>query len=140
MNEEMSMLEMLESLKSGGRSGRSTPPTSQEVTAHITALVNARTLLVEPRNYKEGDLVKFKPGLQNKATLKEYPGIVIRFLDEPIFDKDDTAGSPYFREPLDVIVASMEQGHEGTMSLVEFYLDSRRLEVFVPETNFGRGN
>ncbi len=77
--------------------------------------------------FKEGDLVKWKPGLKNR----NYPAygepvIIVSVLDSPVFDPSElTAASPYFREPLSLIV-----GEVVDKDFVEYHVDARRFELF----------
>lgn len=79
--------------------------------------------------FQPGELVIWKPGLKNKRL----PGlfVVVEVLDQPIIDPEKSAGSTYFREPLDIKVATFDKDGD----LIEVHLDSRRLEPYIePET------
>jgi hypothetical protein len=77
-------------------------------------------------DFKVGSLVIWKDNLKNKRMPKNYePAIVIEILDNPVFDKEDS-GSPYFREPLNMIIGVL--GKEDEMLL--FHVDSRRFRPF----------
>ena len=65
-----------------------------------------------------------------KMVSRTRPFIVINALDEPVFDQEKGAGSPYFREPLDLEVGFRDS--DGDFLIV--FLDSRRLEV-IEETD-----
>jgi hypothetical protein len=79
--------------------------------------------------FKPGDLVSYKPGLQNKSSFPGNVGIVTRILAEPVVDETRSAGGPYFREPLDIVVAELIKDDNDTLTLIEFHLDSRRLQI-----------
>ena len=96
-------------------------------TAYIENLQNKYNALLTRSSFKERDIVVWKNGLRNKQLPNEgQPAIVLEVLDEPIIDNSqDTAASPYFREPLDVLVMLDDDG-----DLVSFYYDSRRFEQY----------
>lgn len=77
--------------------------------------------------FKEGDLVKWKPGLKNRNyPAYDEPVIIVSVLDSPVFDPSElTAASPYFREPLSLII-----GEIVDKDFVEYHVDARRFELF----------
>mgnify|MGYP001766305810 CR=1 FL=1 len=78
-------------------------------------------------SFRRGDVVKWKPSLKNR-TLPDYgePAKITALLAEPIFDPGETsAASPYFREPLTVVIAVVRDNE-----LLEYHIDGRRLEPF----------
>jgi hypothetical protein len=83
--------------------------------------------LHKQNEFKEGDLVKWKPGLKNR----NYPAygepvIIVSVLDSPVFDPSElTAASPYFREPLSLIIGEVVE-----KDFVEYHVDARRFELF----------
>ncbi len=102
-----------------------------------TAFTDSRVTAVElEKKYKQlmspvelapGQLVKWKPGLKNKRRPEVgEPAIVIEVLKTPLFDETEGAGSPYFREPLDVILGVFDEDEDFDV----FYFDSRRMEPF----------
>jgi hypothetical protein len=78
--------------------------------------------------FHSGDIVKWKPGMKNRRFPEEdMPAIVMQVLPTPIYDTEKKdAGSPYFREPLDIIIGIA--GNEG--DIVKFHYDSRRFMLF----------
>ena len=87
-------------------------------------LIKMTSSLMEPKQeFKIGDVVTWKDGLRNKRS--EGPFVVTAVLGEAIADASEDPGSPYFREPLDVRVARLDDDGE----LLENYLDSRRLRL-----------
>ena len=80
--------------------------------------------LTEKSTFKPGDIVDWKFGLRNKQLYG--PFIVVEVLDSPIFDNEDGAGSPYFHEPLDIVLGKVMDDGER---FVTHYYDSRRMEV-----------
>lgn len=54
----------------------------------------------------------------------EAKAVVVEVLSEPVYDqKDLSAGTPMFREPLDIVV-----GYFDNEDFMLFHLDSRRLQ------------
>ena len=78
--------------------------------------------------FHKGDVVRWKTGLKNKKRPAENePAIVVEVLVSALSDPSEkSAGSPYFREPLDIMLGVIdEDGH-----FLTFYYDSRRFEPF----------
>lgn len=78
--------------------------------------------LKRPDGLKVGSIVRFKQGLKNK---RSDVGIVVELFDEPILDESPGAGSPYFREPLDMVIGTLD----GDGDLLAYHVDSRRYEI-----------
>lgn len=75
--------------------------------------------------FEPGELVSWKPGLRNKKfPQSNTPAIVIHHLDTPIIDNKENAGSPYFREPLDLLAGCIDEGGD----FVIYHFDSRRFK------------
>ena len=80
----------------------------------------------EKHTFTPGQIVEWKRGCQNKNS--PGPFIVVSVLDGtevPIFDSESSSGSPYFREPLDIVLGTFAQT-DGTF--VTFHYDSRRFQ------------
>jgi hypothetical protein len=78
-------------------------------------------------SFAKGQFVKWKPGLKNRK-FPDYgePAIVTAVLPSAIFDPGEaTAGSPYFQEPLSLVLGIFKDEE-----FLEFRLDSRRFEPF----------
>lgn len=75
----------------------------------------------QKETFKPGDIVQWKPGFKNKRS--EGPFIVVEVLPAPIMDSAPDPGSPYFREPLDVVLGQIDR--EG--DFISHYYDSRRV-------------
>lgn len=91
---------------------------------YLTRLHELRDLYyAEDRKIELGQLVEWKPGLRNKR-YPEYrqPAIVMEFLEEPVYDSREQAGSTYYRESLDVILGLFDKDND----FVTFHFDSRR--------------
>lgn len=73
--------------------------------------------------FEPGQIVRYKKGLQNRQSCG--PFIVCRMLETPLLGHDAAeAGSPYFREPLDMVVGKLD----GDGDFAEYHVDSRRFE------------
>ncbi len=74
-------------------------------------------------------LVKWKAKCKNRREPKyDEPAIVCEVLTEPIVDEEKkSAGSAYFREPLDIVLGLMDPD-DG--SFVLYHFDSRRFEPY----------
>jgi hypothetical protein len=129
------LLELLSAQKE--KQGRDDPEISQKLVDMLLArpvltseemlarLKRAFELLQEKHELKIGQIVKWKQGLLNKR-LPKYgdPAIVIEVLEKPVFDESNDAGTPYFREKLDVVLALLDKDGD----CVSFHFDSRRFE------------
>lgn len=91
-----------------------------EIEAEV--VVGLRDALIEPRTFKPGDLIEWKPGLKHlKAPAYGQPSVVMAVLAEPVFDTELGSGSAYWRQPLDLVIGLRNGG-----DFVEFHTDSRR--------------
>jgi hypothetical protein len=70
-------------------------------------------------------LVRWKPGLKNKKR-PEYnePAVVVNVLLDPILDTSESAGSPYYRERLDLMLGLIDSDGD----FVIFHFDQQRFE------------
>ena len=76
-------------------------------------------------NFNVGDFVQWKPGLKNKKRPRyNQPAIIMELLDHPVFDTEKDSGSPYFREPLDMVIGFLDSDNDFML----FHCDSRRFE------------
>lgn len=86
-----------------------------------------KLFLTEEPQIEPGDLVKWKDGLKNRKYPPENtPVCVIDVLSSPIIKDDSDSGSPYFREPLDLILAVQDNNGD----LMFYYYDKRRFQVY----------
>lgn len=102
---------------------------------YISELLKIYEKLSIKNEFAKGQLVQWKVGLKNRKLPHEnQPAIVIDVLDKPVYNKDG-AGSPYFREPLDIILGIIERGE-----FFIFHYDKRRFEPFEnqPTNGFGK--
>jgi hypothetical protein len=105
-------------------------PASNPESTHSTDLFLLKqkflTFLAEPQKFEREDIVRWKKGLKNKTYPKEGQlAMVIEELSEPIVQDTRDSGSPYYREPLDLILALLDEDSE----LVIFHYDKRRFEL-----------
>ena len=77
--------------------------------------------------FKPGDLVQWKEGMKNRGCLDyDKPAVVSRVLDVPIYEANESSESPYFGEPLDLVVLCRITND----SVIEVHYDSRRFEPY----------
>ncbi|MCK5719738.1 MAG: hypothetical protein KAH84_07285 [Thiomargarita sp.] len=83
-------------------------------------------LQVSQEEFKPKDVVRWKKGLKNKKYPKESQfAVVIEQLKEIIIPSNSESGTPYFREPLDIILGILDQ--DGDLML--YHYDRRRFEI-----------
>jgi len=115
----------------GGDDLLAEPPeeTSQHLRALLERLENGRERALHP-----GMLAVWKPGLKNRR-FPRYgePVVVVALLDEPIVNPGDESGSPYFREPLDLLLGVV-RGDDR--EFLVYHADRRR---FQPAERDGAG-
>ena len=89
----------------------------------ISQLKRAEKAFNEVTIFAPGDIVEWKPGMQNKRS--EGPFVVIEVLREAALAETKDGGSPYFREPLDIVL-----GHfDSYGDFLIYHYDSRRLQI-----------
>lgn len=78
---------------------------------------------------KSGMFVQWKPGMKNRLGCPEYgePALVVAVHAEPLYDRNQSAGTRYFNEPLDLVLAEIDE-NDGDLKL--FHFDSRRFEPY----------
>ena len=104
-------------------------PVSEEKRKEIAGkLPSIYKVFCKEYKFEEGQLVEWKEGLKNKVRprLKE-PAIVIKILKCPEIDTEKDSGTPYFKEPLDMIIGVIE---ENEKNLLFFHVDKRRFKHF----------
>lgn len=101
--------------------------TAEESKAKNQKLIQAYESMKKVNAFHPKQLVRWKQGLKNKS-LPEYnePAIVWEILSSPRFDDTESAsaGSPYFHEPLDLVIGILDEDED----FVLFHVDSRRFE------------
>ncbi len=77
------------------------------------------------RSLKPGMLAVWKPGLKNKR-LPAYgqPAVVMEVMKEPVLDHTEEAGSPYFREPIGLLLGVLMEGTDFWV----WHFDARRFQ------------
>jgi hypothetical protein len=82
--------------------------------------------LQPPPEFKRGEVVRWKPGLKNKKYPKEDQiAMVIQQLEKPVVESERDSGSPYFNEPLDLVLGVLDDDGD----LMVFHYDKRRFEL-----------
>lgn len=104
-----------------------TVPESDCSSREVARLRSRQALFSAPHSFQVGDVVRWKEGFKNKKKPETgQPAIVLEVLPTPITDPtDETAGNPYFREPLDVKLALLDSDGE----MMVYHFDSRRFEA-----------
>jgi len=99
------------------------PP--QEAAEHLCVLLE-RLANGRERALRPGRLAVWKPGLKSRR-FPRYgePVVVVGLLDEPIINPDRESGSPYFKEPLDVLVGVV-RGDDR--EFLVYHADRRRFQ------------
>ena len=83
-----------------------------------------------PKTFKRGDVVRQVRGLDSIDPSQVDYCVVVGVLDEPVFDETVCMESPRFREPLDMVVASVGRGMgEDHDWLGLMHVNSRRFEI-----------
>lgn len=92
------------------------------------ALLAAAATFHTRHQFKPNQLVMWKKGMKNRRS-PGYgePAIVIEVLATPLLNPGDESGTPYFREPLDIIIGSLDADGD----LLCFHYDSRRFEPYL---------
>jgi len=91
--------------------------------------------LAEPeRPFRPGDIVKWKPGCSNRKRPKqdEY-AVVIEVLPEPLYSQEKSSGTPYFHEPLDIVLGMLDSDGD----LVRYVYDKRRFCIAMKSEDVG---
>ncbi len=104
---------------------------ASEGRATLTFASDPHTLRVAYDSYAHGhefaagQLVRWKAGLRNKR-LPEYGqlAVVMGMLDETVINATEPADSPYYREPLDLVLGVVEESGD----LACYHFDSHRFE------------
>lgn len=97
-------------------------------------LAERQQAMLQRHRFKPGDIVVWKPGLSNRRYPREgKPAVVMEVLETPVFDCERESGSPYFREPLDLVLGVYAE-EEGMPSMfLSWHFDSRRFQPWQAE-------
>lgn len=80
-----------------------------------------------------GMIVTWKSGLKNRRwPAYSKPGVVVKMLDSPVFDTDES-GSTYYREPLDMIIGFFVDSGEHRGDFLVFHANSERYQPWSDE-------
>ena len=104
------------------------PLYSSEVSEVRKELQKKYAALSKRHTFKPGQLVTWKSGFRNRRVpVYGECAIVVSVLPEPVLDPEErSAGSPLFREPLDIVLGILDEDGE----LLMYHFDSRRFEPF----------
>lgn len=84
--------------------------------------------------FKVGDIVTWKPGLSNRRYPKNgAPAVVMEVLETSVLDRERDSGSPYFREPLDVVLGVFAEDEGMPSMFLTWHFDSRRFQPWQAE-------
>lgn len=93
------------------------------------ALLSRYRLFNERHEFKPGDLVTWKPGLENRRMPKAgNPAVVLAVLDPPVFDQERDSGHTYFHEPLDLVLGVFVDQGNARGDFLAWHFDSRRFQ------------
>ena len=94
----------------------------------IARLKACAARLAKVHVFTKGQLIRLKKGLKNKRNpAYGKPVIVVEVLEASVMDHDkDSAGTPYFREPLTIITGAVDTDGD----FVCYHYDGRRFEPY----------
>jgi len=100
---------------------------AEDATEHLRILYE-RLANGRERALRPGMLAIWKPGLKNRR-FPRYgePVVVVALLDTPIINPGDESGSPYFREPLDLLLG-LVRGDDR--EFLVYHADRRRFQPY----------
>jgi hypothetical protein len=76
-----------------------------------------------------GQLVEWKLNMKNRRLpLPGQPAIVVEILPTPVLVEDESSGSPYFREKLDIVLGMIDSDGE----FLRFHFNSRLFKPYDP--------
>jgi hypothetical protein len=117
--------------------GLNTDPPAPKLAPDVEALrlADCYAAFNTKHTFHPGDIVRQKPQAAMNVPYGDNDlAIVIRMLPEPVINQSAAASSPWFREPMDMIVGSLEdspsRGDHGAFCL--YHVDSRRFEPWQP--------
>jgi len=87
----------------------------------------AEVFLEEPETpLRPGDIVMWKEGCANRKRPKaDEPAVVLEVLDHPVYGEEKSSGSPYFHEPLDIVLGMLDSDGD----LTRYFFDKRRFRL-----------
>jgi hypothetical protein len=87
----------------------------------IEKLKAAQSLYSEKNEFSVGQIVTWKDGMRNKKN--DGPFVVVEVITTPLRDPSSEAGSPYYRENLDIVLGSIDRDGD----FLCFHYDSARM-------------
>ena len=100
---------------------------SSKITGQQQRLEKEYSSYLKRQAFEVGQIVQWKPGLKNsRRPLYDQPLVVLEVLDSPIRDTKVATGSPYYREPLDIVLGLIDEDGD----FLAFHFDSNRFELF----------
>jgi len=86
-------------------------------------------LFTTEEHFEVGDIVTWKEGLRNKKHPEPgTAGIVVKILDDVLYDNHAGSGTPYFNEPLSIVIGIIDDDGD----FMCFHTDSRRFTHIPP--------
>ncbi|MBE2295453.1 MAG: hypothetical protein IAF00_10890 [Phycisphaerales bacterium] len=120
------MKALLDNLNLNGHDNELRAEPTEDAADHLCILhqrlTNGRENALRP-----GMLAVWKPGLKN-CRFPRYgePAVVIEVLDPPLINHKAEAWSPYYREPLDLLLGILYQDNK----FLAYHFDSRRFQPY----------
>ncbi len=107
----------------------------EDLSGDLGAALLARYRLFQERHrFAPGTLVTWKPGLKNRRLPRHgRPAVVLAVLDPPALDTEKDSGSPYFNEPLDLVLGLFVEDGPVRGELMTWHFDSRRFQPWTQE-------
>jgi len=109
------------------RSSSPSPPRKPKSFADLKQALNC--FLEEPkRPFRVGDVVYWKEGCANRKRPKvDEPAVVLEVLPHPVYGDEKSAGTPYFHEPLDIVLGMLDSDGD----LTRYCFDKRRFRLAI---------
>jgi hypothetical protein len=87
--------------------------------------------LIAKNVFSAGKLVQWKPNLKNRRRpAYGEPAVVVSVLPEPVAGEKDDPSTPFFREPLDLVLGLLDEDGD----FLCYHFDSRRFEPYQPKS------
>ncbi len=87
-------------------------------------LSEAFSVYTEKHTFAPGDIVEWKPRMSHKKG--DGPFVVLKVLETPVVDQEESSGSPYFNEQMDIVLCSLDQDND----FVCYHHDSNRFQPY----------
>ena len=87
------------------------------------------------RPFQPGDVVTWKEGLANRKRPRvDEVAVVVEVLPHAVYSKEKSAGSPYFHEPLDIVLGIL--GSDG--DVLRYHFDKHRFRLAAQPSDLGK--